>query len=78
MEKFERGKRAELGIYDDCFLIDGDIEQEFIVPHPSLLHDKATAERHKMFMDALNSLGCTSFTLTSKQITSLLNNEEDE
>lgn len=103
MDKFERGKRIETGVYDDVcgftdeemklywemlskdsidtginivddrLWIEGDYGAEMVVLSPCSLRDKATVEKYKKIIDELNSLGCTSFTITSEQIKLLLN-----
>ena len=103
MDKFERGKRIETGVYDDVcgftdeemklywemlskdsidtginivddrLWIEGDYGAEMVVLSPCQLRDKATVEKYKKIIDELNSLGCTSFTITSEQIKLLLN-----
>lgn len=108
MDKFERGKRVKMGIYDDAcgftdeemkmysemlsrdsidtginifddrLWIEGDYGVEMVVPSYGLLHDKATIERYNKIVDELNSLGNTSFTITSEQIKSLLKEKDDD
>ena len=108
MDKFERGKRAEMGMYDDvcgftdeemktyCEMlskdsidtgvnifddrlwVEGDDGVEMVVTSPGLLYDKITIERYSKIIDELNSLGCTSFTITSEQIKSLLKEKDDD
>lgn len=56
--------------------LDGDMGQEFIVSSPGLLYDEATIEKYEKIIDELNSLGCTSFTITSDEIKSLLNKKD--
>lgn len=77
MDKFKRGKRVENGMYDGRFWISDDDWSEMVVQSPGLLHDKITAEKHNKIIDELNSLGCTSFIVTSEQIKSLLNEKDD-
>lgn len=77
MDKFERGKRVENGMYDGRFWISDDDWSEMVVRSPGLLHDKITAEKYNKIIDELNSLGCTSFIVTSEQIKSLLNEKDD-
>lgn len=77
MDKFERGKRAEIAVYDDAW-IKGDDAVEMIVPSPKLLHDKETEEKYKKVIDEWNSLGFTSFIITSEQIRSLLSNKDGD
>ena len=48
-----KGKRAELGVYDDAW-IRGDDCIECIVPSPKIMHDKFTAERHSKILEELN------------------------
>ena len=50
-----KGKRAELGVYDDVW-IHGDDGVEFIVPSPKTLHDKTTTERHKEISDKIDRI----------------------
>lgn len=76
-DKPERGKRAEMGMYDDAWIY-GDDGIEMIAPSPGLLHDKITAERYNKIIDELNSLGCTSFIIMSEQIKSLLNRKDGD
>lgn len=108
MDKFERGKRVKMGIYDDAcgftdeemkmysemlsrdsidtginifddrLWIEGDYGAEMVVSSPCSLRDKATAAKYKKIIDELNSLGCTSFTVTSEQIKLLLNKKGDD
>ena len=73
MDKIERGKRAKIGIYDDHWLCVDDAV-EMVVPSFRLLHE----ERYEKIIDELNLLGCTSFTLTSEQIKSLLNKKDGD
>ena len=77
MDKFERGKRADVGVYDDAW-IKGDDVVEMVVPSPKLLHDKATEEKYKKVIDEQNSLGFTSFTIPSEQIKSLVSNKDGD
>lgn len=77
MDKFERGKRAEIGLYDDAW-IKGDDAVEMVVPSPKLLHDKETEEKYKKVIDEWNSLGFTSFTITSEQMRSLPSNKDGD
>lgn len=77
MDKFERGKRADVGVYDDAW-IKGDDAVEMVVPSPKLLHDKATEEKYKKVIDEWNSLGFTSFTIPSEQIKSLVSNKDGD
>lgn len=78
MDKFERGKRADVGVYDDAW-IKGDDAVEMVVPSPpKLLHDKATEEKYKKAIDEWNSLGFTSFTISSEQIKSLASNKDGD
>ena len=72
-----RGKRAELGMYDDIWIC-GDNAQEFIVPPSQSIHDKLTAEQWDKLIDAFNSISCTSFALTSEQIKLLTNDISKE
>lgn len=50
-----RGKRAELGVYDDAW-IHGDDCVECVVPSPKIMHDKFTAEQHSKILDELNAM----------------------
>ena len=81
MDKFKRGKRADVGVYDDAW-IKGDDAVEMVVPSPSpppkLLHDKAIEEKYKKVIDEWNSLGFTSFTIPSEQIKSLVSNKDGD
>ena len=72
-----RGKRAELGMYDDIWIC-GDNAQEFIVPPSQSIHDKLTAEQWDKLIDGFNSILCTSFALTSEQIKLLTNDISKE
>ena len=63
-------------MYDGHFWIRNDWS-EMIGRFPGLLHDKITAEKYNKIIDELNSLGCTSFIVTSEQIKSLLNEKDD-
>ena len=67
MDKFERGKRAEIDIYDDIF--------DITISSPISFYDNMIEEKYEKIIDKWNSLGCTSFMLTSKQIEELLNNK---
>lgn len=86
MDKFERGRRAGIGIYDDaCSFTDeetklfwGDDGIEMVVPYLGLLHGKIPERRHDNIINELNSLGCTSFIITSEQIKSLLDEKDDD
>lgn len=40
-----------LNIFDDKLWIDGDGDVECVVPSPKVLHDKATSERHRKFLE---------------------------
>ena len=63
MNEFGRGKRWECGVFDDAIPISylNDIT-ECIKKYPSISE----------FVDEFNSIGCTSFRLTSEQIKELL------
>ena len=108
MDKFERGRRAGIGIYDDAcsftdeemklfggilsknsvdtginifddsfwFMVDDGIEM--VVPYLGLLHGKIPEGRYDNIINELNSLGCTSFIITSEQIKSLLDEKDDD
>ena len=108
MDKFERGRRAGIGIYDDacsftdeemklfweilsknsvdiginifddCLWLRGDGGIEMVVPYPGLLHSKIPEGRYDNIINELNSLGCTSFIITSEQIKSLLDEKDDD
>ena len=108
MDKFERGRRAGIGIYDDacsftdeemklfweilsknsvdtginifddCLWLRGDGGIEMVIPYPGLLHGKIPEGRHDNIINELNSLGCTSFIITSEQIKSLLDEKDDD
>ena len=52
MDKFERGQRVKMGVYDDAW-IRGDDGFEMIMPPPSCFHDKFTAEIHSKIMHSL-------------------------
>lgn len=67
MSKLERGKRAQIGIYDDAW-IHGDDGIEFIVPSPHLINDTMSEEWRNKIIDKLNSIGCTSFMISSEQL----------
>lgn len=68
MDKFERGKRTNLDIYDDAWIW-GDDGSETIVPSSSLSHDKINVEEYSEIMDII---------LTSEQIKSLLNKSGED
>ena len=108
MDKFERGRRAGVGIYDDAcsftdeemklfweilsknsvdtginifddrFWFRGDDGIEMVVPYLGLLHGKIPEGRYDNIINGLNSLGCTSFIITSEQIKSLLDEKDDD
>ena len=108
MDKFERGQRVKMGIYDDAsgftdkemklywetlskdsvdaginifddrFWFRGDDGTEMVVPYLGLLHGKIPEGRHDNIINELNSLGCTSFIITSEQIKSLLDEKDDD
>lgn len=69
MDKFERGKRATLACDDKWFLGDDIME---ILPD-LLMYNKTITEE---LLDEFNSLGCDSFTLTSKQIKELMEHDD--
>ena len=63
---------TDINIFNDRFWIHGNNDSKFIVPSPSTLHDKITAEEQSKIIDELNSIGCTSFMITSEEIKKLL------
>lgn len=67
MSKLERGKRAQIGIYDDAW-IHGDDGIEFIVPSSHLMNDTIPEEWRNKITDKLNSIGYTSFMISSEQL----------
>lgn len=63
---------TDINIFNDRFWIHGNNDLEFVVPSPSILHDKITAEEQSKIIDKFNSIGCTSFMITSEEIQKLL------
>ena len=108
MDKFERGQRVKIGIYDDAsgftdkemklhletlsknsvdtginifddrFWFRDDDRIEMVVPYLGLLHGKIPEGKYDNIINELNSLGCTSFIITSEQIKSLLDEKDDD
>ena len=76
MDKFERGKLVENGMYDGRFWISDDDWFEMVVRSTGLLYDKITAEKYNKIIDELNSLGCTSFIMNSEQIKALMEHSD--
>lgn len=61
----------KMGIYDDHWLcVDDAVEMV------RLLYDNETEEKCEKIIDEWNSLGCTSFTITSEEIKLLLNKKD--
>ena len=67
-----------INIFDDRFWFRGDDGIEMVVPYLGLLHGKIPERRHDNIINELNSLGCTSFIITSEQIKSLLDEKDDD
>lgn len=62
-------------VTEDGFWIESENGEEFIVPSPGFLHDKASAERYKKFIDEFNAIG--SLTITAEQIKTFMENKFD-
>lgn len=71
MDKFERGKRAEFAC-DDKWLM-GDDGCEMVSLPQELMSNNIIPQE---LLDKFNSLGCTSFVLTSEQIKELMEHDD--
>ena len=72
MNKFKRGSRAELGVYDDW--MHGDDSVECVVSSPEIMNDKFTAWRHSKILDELNDKYIINFEYKQTSLEDIIDN----